>query len=65
VNDAKVIRIEIEYDDGMIEGAEGDIASEIWRAIQGSLTLQHMHGMTYQEPKFTILRKAGKESVSE
>jgi hypothetical protein len=57
MSDVKTVRIEVEYDDGMIERAEGDEAAEIWRAVNGSFTLQHIHGMPYRGPKLKVVRE--------
>jgi len=53
----KVVRIEIEYDDGTIERATGDDASEIWRNVEGAFLMRHIHGMPYNGPKMKIVER--------
>ena len=49
--DKKVIRIEIEYDDGSMERATGKDATKIWSAIESGFVMRHIHGMPYDGPQ--------------
>jgi len=48
----KAIRIEIEYDDGTIEFAEGDAAAAIKGWYDGGEQMLCVHGGVYRGPKF-------------
>lgn len=60
VSDKKIVRIEIEYDNGDVERATGDDAAEIWRSIESAFVMQHIHGMTYGGPKLIPVARSGK-----
>lgn len=49
--DVKCVRIEMEYDNGLIERAEGADASAIADSINGAFALRQIHGMPYDGPK--------------
>lgn len=53
----KAIRIEVEWDDGRLERAEGDDAAKIWDAINNGFMMQHIHGMPYSGPKMKVIRE--------
>lgn len=57
MEERKIVRIEIEYEDGAIERATGDDANEIWRRIIGMIVFQHIHGMEYDGPKLQPVSK--------
>lgn len=61
----KAIRIEIEYDDGLIEFAEGETATQImgwWSACE---TMNCIHGARYAGARFETRAAAegGKEQI--
>ena len=58
MSDEKAVRIEVEWDNGRIERAEGDDAAKIWDAIQGGFVMNHIHGMDYKGPKMKIVQQA-------
>lgn len=51
MSERKVIRIEVEYDDGIVERAVGGDAEKIYSAINGAFFMRHIHGMPYKGPK--------------
>jgi len=48
----KAIRIEVEYDDGSRDFAEGEAAEAIWSWLMGCEQLNCVHGAFYSGPKF-------------
>jgi hypothetical protein len=52
-----VVRIEIEYDDGLIEGARGADAFEIWSWLMSGQAMNSIHGAVYKGPQFTAVVK--------
>ena len=54
---SEVIRIEIEHEDGMIQGAYGEDAKSIWKAIEGGFVMNHIHGMDYKGPQMKVIRR--------
>ncbi len=54
----KATLIEIRYDDGTIERAEGLAAAEILSWWQSSEILNCIHGAQYKGPQFQIVRPA-------
>jgi hypothetical protein len=55
--DKKVVRIEIEYEDGSGERAIGDDAEKIWQAINGGFVMNHIHGINYDGPQMKPVEK--------
>lgn len=53
----KVIRIEMEYEDGEISRAVGEDASEIWKQIEGMIVMESIHGRPYTGPKMVPVAK--------
>src|SRR5579864_9526164 len=51
MNEPKAIRIQVEYDDGHLERAEGEDAPKIWTALSSALAVAHVHGVPYVGPK--------------
>ena len=50
-------RIEVEWNDGRLERAEGDDAAEIWKAIEGGFVMNHIHGIDYSGPKMKVIKE--------
>jgi hypothetical protein len=48
----KAVRIEIEYDDGAVEFAEGEAADEILRWYGACQTMACIHGAKYHGAQF-------------
>lgn len=63
MSEEKAVRIEVEWDNGRIERAEGEDAAKIWDAIQGGFVMGHIHGMTYSGPKMKVIRDAEREET--
>lgn len=59
MNEPKVIRIEVEYEDGVIEQATGNVANEIWDRIQGMCVMEHIHGRPYSGPQLKRRERPG------
>lgn len=53
----KVVRIELEYEDGELLRATGEDANIIWKAIQGGFVMQHIHGGSYTGPQMSKVSK--------
>ena len=51
----KAVRIEVEYDDGLLERAEGEDAAQIWKAIEAGFVFKHIHGMPYLGPQMKTI----------
>ena len=51
-NIKKAIRIEIQYDDGTVDFAEGDAAEQIKNWYNNAEVMYCIHGATYKGPKF-------------
>jgi Zn/Cd-binding protein ZinT len=60
MSEPKAIRIEIEYDDGLIEFAEGDAAEQIVSWYKGCEVMNCVHGARYRGQRFEERRAAGK-----
>lgn len=56
MSERKVVRIEIEYEDGEIRGASGEVATQIWKWISGLEIMNYIHGAEYRGPKMEQLR---------
>jgi hypothetical protein len=61
VSGRKVIRMELEWDDGEIQQAVGDDADAIWKDITDGYTFRYIHGMPYKGPMLKTIRKAGEK----
>ena len=64
MNDERAVRIEVEWDNGRIERAEGEDATTIWRAIQGGFAMNQLHGMPYNGPKMKVIKDAERDSAN-
>jgi hypothetical protein len=53
----KVVRVEIEYEDGSEERAIGDDAEKIWQAIESGFLMNHIHGVSYDGPHLKPVEK--------
>jgi hypothetical protein len=50
----KVTHIEICYDDGSREFADGDAANQVWDWLMSAQTMLCIHGGAYKGPKLTV-----------
>lgn len=57
MNERKIVRVEIEYEDGEMERAVGNDAAEIWKAVSGAFAFKQIHGMPYSGPKMKVVSK--------
>lgn len=57
MDERKVVRIEIEFEDGDIERATGEDATQIWKAIEQGFVFKHLHGLPYTGPKMQPVPK--------
>lgn len=57
---SKAVRIEIEYEDGCIERAEGDDANEIVKSMGDAFAFRQNHGITYRGPQMRLVAGAEK-----
>lgn len=55
----KVIRVEIEYDTGLIMRADGDEADAIWKSIENACFLEAIHGRPYSGPRLKKVKPEG------
>ena len=62
MSEPKVVRVEIEYDNGQILRSEGEDADRIWSNVNGAFVFQAVHGMPYSGPQMKEVR-AARESV--
>jgi hypothetical protein len=59
----RVVKITIEYSNGLIEGASGDRAHIIWSYIVRSLMFCSIHGSHYSGPRFDVIVPGRDEST--
>jgi hypothetical protein len=50
----KVVRFEVECEDGRVFEAVGDTADEIWKAYSSAMLMEQTRGRAYTGPRFTL-----------
>jgi hypothetical protein len=54
----KVVRVEVEYESGLIESATGDDADAIWVGMIDAIVFLANRGMVYRGPQMKVIRPA-------
>ena len=61
----RAVRIEIEYESGRVERAEGEDADTILKYWDSSVVMNSIHGFQYQGPLLKEVRSARTPGVGE
>jgi len=54
-DDKKIVRVELEYDDGSIHRLTGDDAEKWLEAANGQAVMSHIHGMPFPSFDWEII----------
>jgi hypothetical protein len=65
MSERTAIRIEVEYDDGYLERAIGDDAQTIMDAIASAMTMNYIHGSSYNGPTMKPVERAAHKQEKE
>lgn len=53
----KLVRVEMEFDDGKVQRLSGDVAEEWLQRVNGFVTLAWVHGSNFPEFKWEEIKK--------